>query len=349
MFATPVRPSQRRRSRRTALTATATAALALALLAGNGPVSYGATAASAVAACDQPDPALTVSVPAGGDIQSAVDEVADAGGGCVDLAAGTWTLAQSLQMRTGVALNGSGTATLLQGPSAVYDYPLITLTGPEPRSGVIVENMKLDGRIPASALTTDPDADNPYSGALGIYFAAFTYDDQDILVKNVEIANTAMGIHIKGAEGVTLDSDYLHENGIAYWLHNSYLRRVTDVLITHCRMDGSLIGTGLHVAGTSSGITIEDSEFNGNAAHGVNIQDQPQDVALSGDTFDDNDGDGIRATGDNLVIDGNTTLGNSADGIHTLTGTGSVTHNTSSGNGGLQLDIHGSFTVSDNN
>lgn len=348
MPATTALPPRRRRRRRTAFGSTAGAALLLAVLAGSG-LGVGATTASAAVRCDQPDPVLQVSVSAGGDIQSALDKVADAGGGCVNLAAGTWTLSQSLQMRTGVALNGSGTATVLQGPTTVYDYALITLTGPEPRSNIMVENLKLDGRIPASALTTDPDADNPYSGALGIYFAAFTYDDQDILVKNTEIENTAMGIHIKGAQGVTLDNDHLHDNGIAYWLHNSYLRRVTDVLITHCTMDDSLIGTGLHVAGTSSGITIEDSEFSGNAAHGVNIQDRPQNVTLTDNTFNDNDGDGIMATGDNLVIDGNAALDNSADGIHTLVGSGSVTHNTSSGNGALQFDIHGSFTVSDNN
>lgn len=90
MPATTGLPPRRRRRRRTAFGSTAGAALLLAVLAGSG-LGVGATTASAAGGCDQPDPALQVSVSAGGDIQSAIDKVADAGGGCVNLAAGTWT------------------------------------------------------------------------------------------------------------------------------------------------------------------------------------------------------------------------------------------------------------------
>lgn len=319
--------------------------LSLAAIGSAGLVT--APAASADTTCDKTDPAATATVAAGGDIQAAIDQVAAAGGGCVNLGSGTWTLSTSILMRSGVSLNGSGDTTLLQGPTTVYGFSLITLIGPEPRTDVTVQNLALNGRIPAAALTTDPDAVNPYGGALGIYFAAFTVDDRNIAVRNVGIKHTSQGIHIKGANGVALDSVTLQWNGIAYWLHNAYLRRTTNVTITNSVMDGSYSGDGLHVAGGYTGLTITGSQFNSNAAHGVLIQDRPADVLVQYCTASENSGDGIGATGDNLVIDANKTRNNAGSGIHTYVGSGSVTNNLTTGNT-MNLNIHGTFTVSGN-
>lgn len=212
-----------------------------------------------------------------------------------------------------------------------------------------MENLAINGYVPTSALTTDPNATNPYAGALGVYFGAFTYNDQDILIKNVYVKHTAMAIHIKGATGVTLDSVEVRWNGIAYLEHNAYIRRVQNVNIINSKFDESLAGAGLHIAdASSSDITITGGEFNNNAGQGMNIQDTPTNMSVKGALANYNGGDGIAATGTNLVIDGNQSKNNATDGIHTFAGSGSVTNNVSTGNGGYDLDIHGTFTVSGN-
>ncbi|MFJ8495244.1 right-handed parallel beta-helix repeat-containing protein [Streptomyces sp. NPDC094038] len=314
--------------------------------------SPGAGAASASPStrpvCDNAHPALDVGVAAGGDIQAAIDRVAAAGGGCVNLAEGSWTLRRSVRMKGGVTLNGSGASTLLQGPTSVYDYPLIDSDGTVPQTNMTVENMVLDGRIPPSARTTDPDANNPYADAMGILFAAYRANHRHVLIKNVEVRHTSMGIHIKGTTGVTLDGVNVHHNGIAFWLHNVYLRRCSDVVIVRSRMNDSLVGTGLHVAGDSRNITITDSNFSGNNSSGMNIQDLPANVTIRGSRMIGNNGDGISAVGTRLVITDNQARDNADSGIHTWTGTGQVDGNTASGNKSENLDIHGHFSISDN-
>ena len=298
--------------------------------------------------CDNTRPVLNVAVPAAGNIQAAIDKVAAAGGGCVDLGAGTWTLGASLRMKNRVTLNGRGASTLLQGPGSVYGFALITGDGTEPLVDMTVENLVLDGRIPPSALTTEPNASNPYGGALGIFFAAYTTDDRNILIKNVEVRHTAMGIHVKGTTGLTLDGVDIHHNGIAYWLHNVYLRRCSDVTIVHSRMDDSLIGTGLHIAGGGQNIAISQSDFSGNSGSGMNIQDLPTNVTIQDSQMIGDKGDGISAVGTNLIITGVKAQGNTGDGIHTWGGTGRVEGNTATANQSANLSIHGQFTSSGN-
>lgn len=309
--------------------------------------------------CDRSRSALDVSVTAGGDIQGAIDKVAAAGGGCVNLAEGSWTLSRSLRMKSDVTLNGSGASTHLQGPTSVYDYPLVTGDGTtqpvdmtaKSLANMTVENLVLDGRIPLSARTTDPHAtaNNPYADAMGILLASSTGSFRNILIKNVEVLHTSMGIHVKGTSGVTLDGVNVHHNGIAFWLHNVYLRRCQNVMIVHSRMNDSLVGTGLHIAGDGSrNITIADSDFSGNDSSGMNIQDLPTNVTIRNSRMTGNDGDGISAVGTTLVITGDQARNNTGSGIHTWTGAGRVEGNTATGNDDGDLNIHGDFTVSGN-
>ncbi|MFF0143392.1 right-handed parallel beta-helix repeat-containing protein [Streptomyces sp. NPDC005227] len=299
--------------------------------------------------CDNAGSGLDIDVALGGDIQAAIDRVAAAGGGCVDLAAGSWTLSRSLRMKSGVTLNGSGASTRLQGPTSVYDYPLIDSEGTNSQQNMTVENMVLDGRIPASARTTDPDAKNPYADAMGILFAAYRENHRNILIKNVEVLRASMGIHVKGTTGVTLDGVDVHHNGIAFWLHNVYLRRCSNVTIIRSRMSDSLVGTGLHVAGTSRDITIADSDFSGNDSSGMNIQDLPANVKIQNSRMIGNNGDGISAVGTALVITGNRAQSNISAGIHTWAGSGRVENNISTGNKIDDFDIHGNFTTTAEN
>lgn len=251
-------------------------------------------------------------------------------------------------MRSGVTLNGSGASTRLQGPTSVYDYPLIDSDGTHPQNNMTVENMVLDGRIPASARTTDPNAKNPYADAMGILFAAYRANHRNILIKNVEVLNTSMGIHVKGTTGLTLDGVDVHHNGIAFWLHNVYLRRCSNVTIVRSSMNDSLVGTGLHVAGASQDITIADSDFSGNDSSGMNIQDLPANVTIQNSRMIGNNGDGISAVGTSLVITGNLARNNTSAGIHTWTGSGRVDKNTATGNKSEEFDIHGNFTTNAN-
>lgn len=298
--------------------------------------------------CDNARSGTAVDVAPGGAVQAAIDRVAAAGGGCVNLAPGTWTLSQSLRMTSGVTLNGSGTSTLLQGPQAVYDYPLIADSGKEPLENMTVENLVLDGRIPASARTEERDAKNPYGNALGILFDAYTASHRNIVIKNVEVRHTAMGIHVKGTTGLTLSGVDVHDNGIAYWLHNAYLRRCSDVTISNSKFDDSWIGTGLHIAAGGENIVISGSQFSGNDSSGMNVQDLPKNVTIRDSRIVGNNGDGISIDADNLRITGNRVQDNTGTGIHTWAGSGQVEGNTATGNQKTDFDIHGQFTTGSN-
>jgi hypothetical protein len=71
--------------------------------------------------------ALDITVAPGGNIQSAIDQVNAAGGGTVNLQAGTFTVASSLLLRSNVTLKGAGAgSTTIQNTGGTARYTLLT-------------------------------------------------------------------------------------------------------------------------------------------------------------------------------------------------------------------------------
>ena len=295
--------------------------------------------------------ALDVNVPAGGDIQAAINQVNGAGGGNVDLAAGTWTLTNSINMSSGVSLNGQGAATILQGPTNVYSWPLIRDTH-NFNSNMIVQNLILDGRIPLSALDTNYQSNNPpvgpYSNALGITFtAAAGSEQQNVTFNNLEVRNTAFGVAPKGIVGLNISGCYIHDNGYYYWYHNVYVRRCNNVVITNTLSVASLMGDGLHDAGGGTNILVVDSIFDGNASDGINVQDTPVNITITNCDISYNVGE-FGFTGANALVTQNDIDFNQAIGFHSYGGSGIVSYNNAFGNLDADYDIAGSFTSTGN-
>ncbi|WP_165730779.1 carbohydrate-binding protein [Polaribacter sp. 20A6] len=193
--------------------------------------------------------ALDKNLSPGDDIQAAIDEVANSGGGTVYLAAGTYILSASIKMSSYVTLEGEGTSTRLELPLDAT-YAMIVDDGTEPCINMTVRNMLLDGNIPESSVSHDPDyTDNPQQDCLGIYFDAYneaTYH-QNVVIENVEIHNTVDGCHLKGVTGGYWDNVFFHHNGIFFWPgHNSYLRRVNNYTVMNSKFEDSYNGSGIN-------------------------------------------------------------------------------------------------------
>ncbi|MEI6891254.1 MAG: carbohydrate-binding protein [Pontiella sp.] len=192
--------------------------------------------------------AVDRSVSSGGDIQEAIDFVASSGGGTVSLAAGTYMLFSSIQMKSNITLEGVGIATRLELP-ADATYAMIVDDGSEPCVNMTIRNMLLDGNIPESKVSHDPDYEDIQKSCLGIYFDAYnsaTYH-LNIVLENIEIHNTVDACHMKGVDGGYWDNVYFHHNGIFYWPgHNSYLRRVNNYVVQNSRFEDSYNGSGIN-------------------------------------------------------------------------------------------------------
>jgi len=282
---------------------------------------------------------ITVSVPLGGNIQHAIDSVAAAGGGTVNLASGTWTLTSTILLKSNVTLNGAGNPNTTLKTNTVIN---IISTYAEGLSNLTVQNLKIIG-------VTDTLCN-------GIWIAALSNHFRHVTISNVQVTGCGgMGVHLKRVDTATVSNCNLHNNGNSVYCHNIYVRQSTYITISGNTLSSSPVGTGLHVAGSpSTNLTITGNTVTGNGIAGMNIQDSPDVILIQHNTVSSNGvnhgtghGDGISFTGTNATIDSNTCNSNFEGGIHTWSGSGSVTNNHASGNA-TNYNIHGTFTQSNN-
>ncbi|SFV05910.1 RICIN domain-containing protein [Pseudoduganella namucuonensis] len=296
---------------------------------------------------------LDVTVTPEQDIQTAINTVLNSGGGTVTLAAGTWTLPQSLTLGSNLTLkgtlNGQKAATVIQGPAAVYSWPLISLVTSNAFANITIKDLVIDGRIPRS-VAFDPN--NGYFDSYGMYFFAQSANGTNITISNVEVKNTAQGVHAKGITGFTIKDSHFHDNGVmlsnTLGTHNAYLRRVSSVLISNSRFINSWTGDGLHLT-VGTGSTIIGSTFVRNYRLGIHVDENAANVDVLYNDISNNGSDlpgtsgyngaymsglGFYATSGRII--GNTVLSNTGIGIVAGTGTGVLENNTALGNRGDQ-------------
>ncbi|MDN5286517.1 MAG: C-terminal target protein [Mucilaginibacter sp.] len=282
---------------------------------------------------------LTVTVASGGNIQTAIDNVAAAGGGTVNLASGTWTITSSIRLKANVTLNGAGNPNTTITSSTAMN---IITTAQEGLSNLTVQNLKIVG------IPTDSTSNGIWIAALGNHF-------KNVTISNVQVTNCGgMGIHLKRADTACVLNCNLHNNGKSVYFHNIYVRESTYITVSGNLLTGSPYGTGIHVAGVCNHLSITGNTVTGNAIAGMLIQDSPNVILIQNNTVSSNGvnhisahGDGISFTGTNATIDSNTANSNYEGGIHTWNGSGSVTNNHASGNG-INYNIHGTYTQSNN-
>ena len=291
--------------------------------------------------------ALTVNVPAGAAtaaIQNAIDQVSAAGGGTVNLAAGTYSLTAPIKMKSNVTLNGAGTPATS-----------IAITGnftgighaSEGLCNLTVQNLKLVGSGVWGS-----------TNCHGIIFASGNAYFTNIKVSNVEISDCGgMGMHIKRANGIKILNCNFHNNAGFNWMHNLYLYNCNSAFMNGSKSTGSPWGMGLHLNGVNNNITVIGNTFSNNAGFGIYAQttDRGKSFKVINVTLQNNicntngnssgaHSDGISFSGINGRIDSNTCANNVAAGIRTWgSSNGTISNNTAIGNPAGNYVIGGWF------
>jgi parallel beta-helix repeat protein len=285
-------------------------------------------------------PGLTEFVLPGENIQAAIDSVAAAGGGTVNLATGIFTITSSIRLKANVILNGAGDPNT----TITSNTPMtIITTDQEGLENLTVQNLKIIG------IAND-------SASIGIWIASLNAYFKNVKISNVQVTNCGgIGVHIKRADTASVINCNLNHNGKSVFYHNIYVRESSYITISGNALTGSPHGTGLHVAGVCSHFIITGNTVTNNGIAGMNIQDSPDILLIQNNTVSSNGvnqisghGDGISFTGTNATIESNITDSNYESGIHTWNGSGSVTNNHATGNGTKNYYIDGSYTQSNN-
>ncbi len=233
--------------------------------------------------------ATVVNLPAGGDVVSAVAQVASAGGGTVNLAAGVYNITSSINLGSNVTINGQGSSTIIYAPQTPNGVAMMAAANGAV-SNVIIENLVLDGNVPPGAFGQGGEYANS-----GIYLYGNNNAVSNILVKNVEIRNTGIGILMTVTNAITLNGVYVHDNNPGNFAHNAYLVGCDFVYILHSRFMHAHTGDGLHFDFSASYYLISKSEFSQN--HGEGVLDQGGgSINIQDSIFNWNVNDGLNAS-----------------------------------------------------
>lgn len=285
-----------------------------------------------------PARALDVDVPFGGDIQAAIDEVSEAGGGAVNLAAGEYPITRPIRIRSRVTLNGRGPAET----AIVTDRAIKSIEqASEGLERVIIRNLSITGIL-----------DNE---SLAISLISYGKDHQNIALQGVHASNAGWGVHIKGAEGVIIDSCVFFGNGTKGkegFAHNLYLRRCKNARVIRTKLTGSTTGNGGNVS-YSKNILFDRCLVRDNYFRGIRFADSDgcivRNCIISG-----NGNVGLLANREktpakNILFTNTVVFENGQGGIQARNGvTGSVTGCRAFGNDTFQIDLNKNIKQSGN-
>ena len=263
---------------------------------------------------------LTLKVAANGDIQAAIDSVAAAGGGVVNIGSGTAGHSTTLRMKSKVTLNGAGNPTTTL--TTIGDITLIS-TSSDGLSNVILQNIKLSGNGGTGSTSN-----------CGYIIASLSTHHNAITASNVQLQNFGgIACHYKRADNSTITGCNFHDSGADVYSHNLYIRECTSTNVAGTNLSNSPFGSGFHLAGSTTGGSIKTSTLNSNGEDGMNIQDSPSNYTVDGCTANSNR---------------NATAGRSDGiGVNAQTGTGSVKNCTATGNR-VNYQVGGGYAQSNN-
>jgi|GEM_PF-3174570 len=230
----------------------------------------------------------TIKLVPGDNIQAAIDQLNKVKGGTVVLGKGTYILSKSLIVYSNINISGYSekdpSGVLLTVTDTLYNSPIIySKTGIH---NVRYQNFKVLGNLKDSEQHLDPTYHSKgktenipgiRKSLLGILLTAdgSSYakaKSSNITLKNIEVSNCAMGIHIKGAKDVFLTKMNLHTNGmIEKYYHNLYFRRVFKFTITDSKMHNSLTGNGINIS-QSEEVTLTNNECYDNFFRGLRVE-----------------------------------------------------------------------------
>lgn len=201
----------------------------------------------------------TFNVAAGGNINAAIVQAYNAGGGTVQVAPGTYY--GNVYMYPNTTLKGSGSSTIIAGG---------TVTAGAGTSNVVVEDLVIDGQISDSYFSIGG------SGPAGIFMGDPSYQNYtyNLTFKNVEIKNTSIAMQLVSCVNCNLIGCNFHDNGIGY-SHSIYFTGDYNVSMLNSISSWSRAGFGAHLdfAGSVAAYSFVQCEFNGDEGYGIFLQD----------------------------------------------------------------------------
>lgn len=265
--------------------------------------------------------ALTVSVAPNGNIQSAIDQVAAAGGGTVNVTAGAATRTTSLRLKSKVTVNGAGAPATTLNAGGNFT---VFVQNAEGINTVTLQNIKLVGRG-----TGGP------RGCQGFFMSSTGAHFNNIKGSNIELQNFAgIACHYKRADNSIISNCNFHDNGGSLLDHNLYIRECASTNVSGSNLSHSAIGSGFHLAGVTTGGSIKTSTLNANGQDGMNLQDAPSKYTVDGCTTNGNR-DATAGRPDGV-------------GINAQHGGGTIKNCTSTGNHGANYKIGKGWATSNN-
>ncbi|WP_299241622.1 carbohydrate-binding protein [uncultured Aquimarina sp.] len=267
--------------------------------------------------------AADITVPLGGNIQDALDDVGSSGGGTVTLASGTFTITSSLKISSNTKLQGSGIyGTTIK---TTQNIKMIVQSGSGLKN-ITIQNLTLTGT-------------NASDGG-GIEIISYGADHDTVKISSVRCYKTGWGVHIKGVKNVLVENCDFSENGTAGkegFAHNMYLRRCYGAIVRNSTFNNSTSANGINIS-YSEDIEIYNCEMSGNYFRGVRAADT-EGYLVHDCIITDNGDFGLGANSENFTtrdIDwkNNCVANNAKDGIYAKSGaTGEISNCNSYGNG----------------
>jgi parallel beta-helix repeat protein len=283
-----------------------------------------------------------VSVTAGAStstIQTAIDTASTGGGGTVTFAAGTYNITAPITLKSNVTLVGAGSSSTVLKRNSTTDLGgngvLNVANGG--LINAIIKNLTVDGNT-----ATDPNTNPTTLKTYGILVQGADGSNDKILLDNIIVQNSEMGVHFKGTTNLTIqNSTFTNNGGLYYFWHNLYLRRVSKVLVKNSVLSHSSSANGINIS-YSDNITIDTCQVYNNYFRGIRAADSSYIDVINNNVYSNSTGDGIiynsETTGvTNFRINGNTVSNNGGYGI-------SVSSNSS--NGEVKLNVDGGGNVS---
>lgn len=288
--------------------------------------------------------ALNVTVPVGGSIQTAINEVNAAGGGSVILQAGTYTNNVPLKMLSFVTLTGQGPSNTTITNSG---YTNVIQQASDGLANVSIENLRVTGKHTNTCY--------------GILLQALSIYHTNILITNVEVTACGMGVHLKRVCGVTVTGCNFHDNGTTYtndfyYFHNLYIRQCDhasySIMVTNCQLNNGWSGNGLNLS-YDYNIFVEDTTVTNNWFRGIRAADSTN-FTVQFCTMTGNGDAGLIANQEAVPTQqinwyANTAYDNGNGGFATVSGvTGSAVDNNACGNSPADYNFVSSVTQSNN-
>lgn len=233
----------------------------------------------------------TCNVSASGDTSGTTDRAAiqacidgfGSSGGQVVLAAGTFYINSSIDLRSNTLIQGDGaSSTTLNWVTDVNDdwsylFGYVNTSSTDAISDVTIKNLKINGQ---------------HKWIIGVYFDGTSGDRiSQVTVRDAEIVNCGeYGIHIKQTDGIFIRDVNLSSNGQysgdsngVDHNHNVYLRDVTTAFVENVETTDA----------AANGINISNAYFDSDVDNPSNAL-STGDVVLSNVTANDNGQHGIR-------------------------------------------------------